>query len=284
MIGNNNINLEDLIAHYQQNDLFYQYIPKKIENHIYKKMELPLDTNIIAFLRFFFKNGVCLTNNGIYWSIVGQGKGFFSWNQLKNINEIKLEKGILYLDKEKTFNISGTSYPYDLFIELIKDIQKLAIENQNFNSNRTIQQIDPHMINTIKEICKTFSTYNEDCSICKVMNISLMTTENISKKLEKALKEKNNMEEDEQLVAYLNTYMGVGTDGIILTENGVFFSEKFLFLYYPWHVFKTLSLSLNKDTKELTIGKNNILHLACSITNGEDVLLFLHQLQRQLSH
>lgn len=272
-------NLEDIIAKYQQTDFFYRYIPEKIMKHINEKFDLPSDERVMAFLSCFLKkNGVCFTEKGIYWRLIGQGKGCFSWEQLKNTKSMKLKDGVLYLDDKKTFDITGTSYPHELLIEMLEEIKALPIEKDGNDikaSSGCAVNIDK-----IKTVCKAFSNY-EDCSLCKTMSFSIMLEEHIPEMLKISLMKKNKIDKHDTLLAYLNTYLGVGTDGIVISANGVFFSESFLSLFYPWHVFKRLPVDYNKESQELSIGKGNIFHLNCSITKSEEVLWFLNQLQRQ---
>lgn len=133
----------------------------------------------------------------------------------------------------------------------------------------------------VLRVCSTFKGDN-DCLICNILNVEIKTEDSISDKTKKALRIKNNLEEDEILIAYVNTYMGIGTNGITITEKGAFFSREFLSTYFPWHVFKQISFVYNNENKELLINDRIVMNLSCSIIDGNDILLFLQQLQKQV--
>nr|WP_275007713.1 hypothetical protein [Niallia taxi] len=76
--------------------------------------------------------------------------------------------------------------------------------------------------------------------------------------------------------------MGIGTNGIVITETGVYFAKEFLRIYYPWHIFKEISLIFDDEKKELLINGRNVINLSCSIIDGNDINLFLKQLRRHL--
>lgn len=118
--------------------------------------------------------------------------------------------------------------------------------------------------------------------MCNILNVDIKTEDSISDKAKKALRTKNNLGEDDTLIAYVNTYMGIGTNGITITEKGIFFSKEFLSIYFPWHVFKQISFVYNNENKELLINDRIVMNLSCSIIDGQDILLFLQQLQKQV--
>lgn len=61
----------------------------------------------------------------------------------------------------------------------------------------------------VLRVCSTFKGDN-DCLICNILNVEIKTEDSISDKTKKALRIKNNLEEDEILIACVNTYMGIG--------------------------------------------------------------------------
>ncbi|WP_176087249.1 hypothetical protein [Virgibacillus dokdonensis] len=169
---------------------------------------MPADVRVIAFLSCFpKKSGVCFTHKGAYWRLIGRGKGIFSWEQLNNTASVKLKDGVLYLDDKKSLDITGTSYPHDLFIEMLEEIKTASLEK--VESDKEGSGSFSVNIDNIKAVCKAFSNY-EGCSICKKMSFSLLLEENISEKLKASLMKKNNIKKRDSILAYLNTYLGVG--------------------------------------------------------------------------
>ncbi|MGG3927955.1 hypothetical protein ABET51_18490 [Metabacillus fastidiosus] len=273
-------NIYDIFAFYQKEDFYYKFIPQKITNLIINKFDIPAEETVIAFMNFRFNSGICFTEKGMYWKIWGQGKGKYLWRNLDGILCIKVEKTSLYLDTIKILDLSGTLYPPDQFVLLLEDIKKNSLTNGDFYSSEITSLVKSIQIEDIVKVCTNFKG-NDNCWVCKVLNINVKTEDAITEKMRRALITENNIQRDDTLIAYINTYMGIGTDGIVITEEGIFFSEKFLSLYYPWHLFKQIKFIFKEDTKELLINNSHMMNLSCSITKGEDILLFLQQLQRQ---
>ncbi|MFJ7932511.1 hypothetical protein [Peribacillus sp. NPDC096448] len=276
-------NIYDILAFYQDEDFYYKYIPEKMLSYINKKYNIPSGETIIAFLHCRFNSGFCFTEKGAYWKLsLGQGKGNFSWEFLKKIDHIKVEKDYLYLDNMKPLMLAGTTYPQNLLVLLLEEIKQNSIENQDFLSLNTRSLSDFSInIDNVLRICSTFKG-NEDCLLCTMLNVDIRTSDSLSDKTRISLMKKNNLGENETLIAYVNTYMGIGTNGITITEKGVFFSKEFLSIYFPWHVFKQISIVYNNENKELLINDRIVMNLSCSIIEANDIFLFLQQLQKQL--
>ncbi|WP_163100709.1 hypothetical protein [Peribacillus alkalitolerans] len=283
---NTKMDIYDIFAYYQDEGFYYKYIPEKMLNYINKKYEIPTEESIIAFLHCGFKTGLCFTEKGVYWKLFGQGKGkgkgSFSWEFLKKIDHFKIEKDELYLNNEKVLMIAGTSYPPNDLVKLLEEIKRNYIEHQDFLTLNTSNICDFSInIENVLRICSTFKG-NEDCLLCTMLNVDIRTSDSLSDKTRISLMKKNNLGEDEKLIAYVNTYMGIGTNGITITEKGVFFSKEFLSIYFPWHVFKQISFVYNNENKELIINDRIVMNLSCSIIEANDIFLFLQQLQKQL--
>ncbi|GAB6548943.1 hypothetical protein bcgnr5388_01090 [Bacillus cereus] len=192
------------------------------------------------------------------------------------MQQIEINKdGFLSFDAQKSFNINGSDYPPLLFKELL-----IALTN----SFRTSKQLDIHpviKINEIKSICSLFETYNE---LLEPDN-GLFVDTHISDKKLKAIEARFIVPKEEQIIAFLDTSvlgnMGKGSDGILICESGIYFSETFVHLYFPWHVFRNLPITLT--SVEFEIGKGNMFHLQHARMPSQDILLFIKNLKQYVN-
>ncbi|MDQ0229109.1 hypothetical protein [Metabacillus malikii] len=280
------ISIFDIFAYYQDEGFYYKYIPENLLNYINKKYDVPKEETIIAFLHCGFKTGLCFTEKGVYWKLFGQAKGkskgMFSWEYLKQIEDFKIEKDNFYLNKEKVLMIAGTSYPPNDLVQLFEEIKWKCFEEEDFlTMDINVENDFSFNLNEVLRLCTTFKG-NEDCLLCMMLNIDVKTSDALSQKTRASLIKKNNMSEDETLIAYVNTYMGIGTNGVTITEKGVFFSREFLSVFYPWHIYKQINFEYNHESNKLLINDRIVMNLSCSIIKADDIVLFLGQLQKQV--
>ncbi|MBE7150104.1 hypothetical protein FUT12_21615 [Bacillus mycoides] len=272
--------LTDICLDYQQSRFYVTRIPKDFLSIAQKRFSIPTDDQIIAFLSCNLfgsgKYGVYITSSGLYWKNWLLGKGNLKWDQLIEVQQIEIDKdGFLSFDAQTSFNINGSDYPPLLFKELL-----IALTNSFQNS----KQYDLHpaiKINEIKSICSLFETYNE---LLEPDN-GLFVDTHISDKKLKAIEARFIVPKEEQIIAFLDTSvlgnMGKGSDGVLICESGIYFRETFVHLYFPWHVFKNIPITLTSD--EFEIGKRNIFHLQHARMASQNILLFMKNLKQYVN-
>lgn len=272
--------LTDICLEYQQSRFYVTRIPKDFLSIARKRFSIPTDDQIIAFLSCNLfgsgKYGVYFTSSGLYWKNWLLGKGNMQWDQLNEVRQIEIDKdGFLSFDAQKSFNINGSDYPPLLFKELL-----MALTNSFQNSKQN--DIHPAIkINEIKSICSLFETHNE---LLEPDN-GLFVETHISDKKLKEIEARFIIPIDEQIIAFLDTSvlgnMGKGSDGVLICQSGIYFRETFVHLYYPWHIFRNIPITLASD--EFKIGKRNIFHLQHARMPSEEILLFIKNIKQYVN-
>ncbi|EEL16497.1 hypothetical protein bcere0016_29100 [Bacillus cereus 95/8201] len=272
--------LTDICLEYQQSRFYVTRIPKDFLSIARKRFSIPTDDQIIAFLSCNLfgsgKYGVYFTSSGLYWKNWLLGKGNMQWDQLNEVRQIEIDKdGFLSFDAQKSFNINGSDYPPLLFKELL-----MALTNSFQNSKQN--DIHPAIkINEIKSICSLFETHNE---LLEPDN-GLFVEPHISDKKLKAIEARFIIPIEEQIIAFLDTSvlgnMGKGSDGVLICQSGIYFRETFVHLYYPWHIFRNIPITLASD--EFKIGKRNIFHLQHARMPSEEILLFIKNIKQYVN-
>ncbi len=104
-----------------------------------------------------------------------------------------------------------------------------------------------------------FETYDE---LLESDNELFVDTHISDKKLKKIL-ERYIISKEEEIIAFLDTSvlgnLSKGSDVVLICQSGIYFRETFVHLYFPWHVFRNIPITLISN--ELEIGKRNIFHL-----------------------
>ncbi|BCB38062.1 hypothetical protein BCJMU51_2958 [Bacillus cereus] len=272
--------LTDICLEYQQSRFYVTRIPKDFLSIARKRFSIPMDDQIIAFLSCNLfgsgKYGVYFTSSGLYWKNWLLGKGNMQWDQLNEVRQIEIDKdGFLSFDAQKSFNINGSDYPPLLFKELL-----MALTNSFQNSKQN--DIHPAIkINEIKSICSLFETHNE---LLEPDN-GLFVETHISDKKLKEIEARFIIPIEEQIIAFLDTSvlgnMGKGSDGVLICQSGIYFRETFVHLYYPWHIFRNIPITLASD--EFKIGKRNIFHLQHARMPSEEILLFIKNIKQYVN-
>jgi len=272
--------LTDICLEYQQSRFYVTRIPKDFLSIARKRFSIPTDDQIIAFLSCNLfgsgKYGVYFTSSGLYWKNWLLGKGNMQWDQLNEVRQIEIDKdGFLSFDAQKSFNINGSDYPPLLFKELL-----MALKNSFQNSKQN--DIHPAIkINEIKSICSLFETHNE---LLEPDN-GLFVETHISDKKLKAIEARFIIPIEEQIIAFLDTSVlgniGKGSDGVLICQSGIYFRETFVHLYYPWHIFRNIPITLASD--EFKIGKRNIFHLQHARMPSEEILLFIKNIKQYVN-
>ena len=272
--------LTDICLEYQQSRFYVTRIPKDFLSIARKRFSIPTDDQIIAFLSCNLfgsgKYGVYFTSSGLYWKNWLLGKGNLKWDQLNEVQQIEIDKdGFLSFDAQKSFNINGSDYPPLLFKELL-----MALTNSFQNSKQN--DIHPAIkINEIKSICSLFETHNE---LLEPDN-SLFVETHISDKKLKEIEARFIIPIEEQIIAFLDTSVlgniGKGSDGVLICQSGIYFRETFVHLYYPWHIFRNIPITLASD--EFKIGKRNIFHLQHARMPSEEILLFIKNIKKYVN-
>lgn len=272
--------LTDICLEYQQSRFYVTRIPKDFLSIARKRFSIPTDDQIIAFLSCNLfgsgKYGVYFTSSGLYWKNWLLGKGNMQWDQLNEVRQIEIDKDVfLSFDAQKSFNINGSDYPPLLFKELL-----MALTNSFQNSKQN--DIHPAIkINEIKSICSLFETHNE---LLEPDN-GLFVETHISDKKLKAIEARFIIPIEEQIIAFLDTSvlgnMGKGSDGVLICQSGIYFRETFVHLYYPWHIFRNIPITLASD--DFKIGKRNIFHLQHARMPSEEILLFIKNIKQYVN-
>lgn len=199
-----------------------------------------------------------------------------TWDQLNEVQQIEIDKdGFLSFDAQKSFNISGSDYPPLLFKELL-----MTLISSFHNSKKN--DIHPVIkINEIKSICSLFETHDE---LLEPDN-GLFVDTHISHKKLKEIGAKYIIPKEEKIIAFLDTSvlgnLGKGSDGVLICEPGIYFRETFVHLYFPWHAFRNVPITLTSN--ELEIGKGNIFHLQHARMPSQDILLFIKNLKQYVN-
>lgn len=272
--------LTDICLEYQQSRFYVTRIPKDFLSIARKRFSIPTDDQIIAFLSCNLfgsgKYGVYFTSSGLYWKNWLLGKGNMQWDQLNEVRQIEIDKdGFLSFDVQKSFNINESDYPPLLFKELL-----MALTNSFQNSKQN--DIHPAIkINEIKSICSLFETHNE---LLEPDN-GLFVETHISDKKLKEIEARFIIPIEEQIIAFLDTSVlgniGKGSDGVLICQSGIYFRETFVHLYYPWHIFRNIPITLASD--EFKIGKRNIFHLQHARMPSEEILLFIKNIKKYVN-
>ncbi|QWH12654.1 hypothetical protein EXW38_15370 [Bacillus mycoides] len=272
--------LTDICLDYQQSRFYVTRIPKDFLSVAKKRFSIPIDDRIFAFLSCNLfgsgKYGVYFTSSGLYWKNWLLGTGNMTWDQLNEVQQIEIDKdGFLSFDAQKSFNISGSDYPPLLFKELL-----MTLISSFHNSKKN--DIHPVIkINEIKSICSLFETHDE---LLEPDN-DLFVDTHISHKKLKEIGAKYIIPKEEKIIAFLDTSvlgnLGKGSDGVLICEPGIYFRETFVHLYFPWHAFRNVPITLTSN--ELEIGKGNIFHLQHARMPSQDILLFIKNLKQYVN-
>jgi len=281
MLMNKSYNhLSELCYKYQQDKLYGEEIPHSILLKSQKRFNLATEEKAIAYLDTTIlgsgKNGIYFTDYGIKYRSLGGKPGNISWKDFAEVNDISIHNNIeVYFDHKKVFLLGGGSdYPTTLFIELLVSIRDYLREYSIELLLKEHPLPSYTITNELKNTCTLFEKYDEAFEI----NNGLVVGDHISKNTNEKLSEHFSLPSYNHIIAFLSTFPFKKLDGIIISEEGIYFKETFVYLYYPWYVFRNLPLHLSLD--ELIIGKNNIFHLThCNMDNPE-VLLFLRNLQQ----
>ncbi|MGK3722640.1 hypothetical protein ACSLFS_26605 [Priestia megaterium] len=272
--------LTELCLRYQQDGFYVEEIPLSILSKVDKRFEIPQDEKIIAFLDCTIlgsgKAGVCFTDKGLRWRSVGNGVGSIGWTEFSKVNQFKVQNKVeIHFDQRKVFWLGGGSnYPIPLFIELLttlRDLLKqysyeLLLKKHSISSSVTY--------NELKNISTLFEKYEEAFE----PNNGLLVDKHISTELKKKVIKYFDFQANKDIAAFLCMFSLKKTDGIVICNNGIYFKQTFISLYYPWYVFRNLPLYLLED--ELVIGKDNVFHLTHSKMKCSEILLFLKKLQK----
>lgn len=275
--------LSELCFKYQQDKFYVEKIPHTILSKSQKRFKISPDEKVIAYLDTTIlgvgKNGIHFTNYGIRWRNLGGKAEKLAWEDLDEVNSITIQKNVeVYFDYKKTFLLGGgTNYPATLFIELLVSIR-------DYLKNYSVELLfEEHLLpfytetNEIKNTCVLFEKYEEAFEI----NNGLVVKEHIPKNTDEKLREHYHLSSQDNIIAFLSTLPFKKQNGIVVMEDGIYFKEPFVSLYYPWYAFRDLTIMLAED--ELIIGKNNVFHLLhCNMDNSE-VMLFLRNLQQVIN-
>ncbi|MFD6510784.1 hypothetical protein [Bacillus sp. NPDC060175] len=272
--------LTDICLEYQQSRFYVTRIPKDFLSVAKKRFSIPIDDRIFAFLSCNLfgsgKYGVYFTSSGLYWKNWLLGKGNMTWDQLNEVQQIEIDKdGFLSFDAQKSFNINGSDYPPLLFKDLL-----ITLTNSFQNSRQN--DIHPVIkINEVKSICSLFETHDE---LLEPDN-GLFVDTHISHKKLKEIGAKYIIPKEEKIIAFLDTSvlgnLGKGSDGVLICESGIYFRETFVHLYFPWHVFRNVPITLTSN--ELEIGKGNIFHLQHARMPSQEILLLFKNLKQHVN-
>ncbi|WP_144569672.1 hypothetical protein [Bacillus pseudomycoides] len=98
-------------------------------------------------------------------------------------------------------------------------------------------------------------------------------------------KKRFSIPKDDQIIAFLDTSvlgnLSKGSDGVLICQSGIYFRETFVHLYFPWHVFRNIPITLVSN--ELEIGKGNIFHLQHARMPSQEILLFIKNLKQHVN-
>ncbi|ENQ3106151.1 hypothetical protein SAMN04488168_11494 [Bacillus sp. 491mf] len=270
----------DICFEYQQSRFYVSRIPEDFLSVAKKRFSIPKDDQIIAFLSCNMvgsgKYGVYFTSSGLYWNNWLLGKGNMKWDKLNEVQQIEVDKdGFLSFDAQKSFNINLSDYPPLLFKELLITL-KSSFHNSKQNDIHPVIKIDE-----IKSICSLFETYDE---LLEPDN-GLFVDTHISDKKLKEIGARYIVSKEEEIIAFLDTSvlgnLGKGSDGILICQSGIYFRETFVHLYFPWHVFRDIPITLISN--ELEIGKGNIFHLQHARMSNQEILLFIKNLKQHVT-
>jgi hypothetical protein len=222
------------------------------------------------------KYGVYFTNSGLYWKNWLLGKGNIKWDQLNKVQKIEIDKdSFLSFDAQKSFNINGSDYPPLLFKELLITLTN-SFQNSKQNDIHPVIKVDE-----IKSTCSLFETYNE---LLEPDN-GLFVDTHISHKKLKEIGARYIVSKEEEIIAFLDTSvlgnLSKGSDGVLICQSGIYFRETFVHLYFPWHVFRNIPITLTSN--ELEIGKGNIFHLQHARMPSQEILLFIKNLKQYVN-
>ncbi|MBK5447158.1 hypothetical protein JFU18_00270 [Bacillus sp. TH22] len=272
--------LTDICLDYQQSRFYVTRIPKDFLSIANTRFSIPTDDQIIAFLSCNLfgsgKYGVYFTNSGLYWKNWLLGKGHIKWDQLNKVQQIEIDKdSFLSFNAQKSFNINGSDYPPLLFKELLITLTN-SFQNSKQNNIHPVIKVDE-----IKSICSLFETYDE---LLEPDN-GLFVDTHISHKKLKEIGARYIVSKEEEIVAFLDTSVlgniGKGSDGVLICQSGIYFRETFVHLYFPWHVFRNIPITLTSN--ELEIGKGNIFHLQHARMPSQEILLFIKNLKQYVN-
>ncbi len=134
----------------------------------------------------------------------------------------------------------------------------------------------------MKETCILFETYGE---LLEEDNGLYINNHIPSKKL-KSILDRYVLPNDEETIAFLDTSLlgnfGRSATGILICKSGIDFREDFVSLYFPWHIFRNIPITL--ISYELEIGKGNRFHIRDCGMPSKEILLFLKKLQQQINN
>ncbi|HDR8277825.1 TPA: hypothetical protein QC121_005194, partial [Bacillus cereus] len=263
--------LTDIFLHNQNSKLYVIKIPESFlkKRETYK---VPKKDKIIAFLDNTLlrhgRSGIMFSESGMYWRFFGK-QDSISWESLKKVSKITTLDSEIKIDN-KTINIAFSEYPTDMFIKLMHTI----IDYLNIKENYNILHNKNELIiglETIKNICKPFENI-------KTAN-AFKVDENIeTKKINKFLKNYK-IPFNDKIVAQLDTtILKSGTEGMLICLTGLYFKEKFLTVYLPWHILDKINFKL-KDMDLQISSQNTIFHLQNSTINLKEFMNLIRKLQ-----
>ncbi|PEJ33170.1 hypothetical protein [Bacillus pseudomycoides] len=263
--------LTDIFLHNQNSKLYVIKIPESFlkKREIYK---IPKKDKIIAFLDNTLlrhgRSGIMFSESGMYWKGFGKQDNI-SWESLKKVSTITATDSDIKIDN-KIINISFSEYPTDMFIKLIKTIIDYLNVKENYNVLHNKDEISLEL-EMIRNICKPF----ENIETANAFNVD----ENIeTKKIDKFFKNYK-ISFNDKIIAQLDTtvFKG-GTEGMLICLTGLYFKEKFLTVYLPWHILDTINFKL-KDMNLQISSQNTIFHLQNSTINLKEFMSLIKRLQ-----
>ncbi|MGX1376399.1 hypothetical protein RKD56_003517 [Priestia megaterium] len=272
--------LTDLCLIYRESQFYVLQIPSFYKKMASKYFQFQPQEKIIAYLHSSFiagldKRGICFTNKGIYWKSRGMKKGKMLWEEFANIQSITIRKEemICFNDVEK-FQVNQNDYSARKLVSLLKKIKKFI----RTHSHEYMCQDYIYPCVSSKEltsICSSFQIHQTP-DPKDVLSVEGQLCEEVEKEMRNRLY----LPAKEKIVAHLNTYPLQKTEGITVCSKGIYFSKSFKTVYYPWHLFRHVSISV--ETEELKIAKKHSLSLNSAAVSSGEVMLFLKQIKQHV--
>ncbi|MUG03072.1 hypothetical protein ECC01_18840 [Bacillus tequilensis] len=275
--------LSDLCSMYQKDKFFTGFVPEELLTYACELFPLSKKETVTALLNCSMgskaKSFVMFTSKGLYWKRFGEQEGCVTWEAFTDIQSIKSTDDYeIWFDGVEAFDVGFSSYPADLLAELLRIIQQFLSENGL--DLLTEPRIDHVSVSAseLREISILFQNSHD-----KMFGLTngLLVGNEISEKREVRLRKRLHIPKDQEMISFWSTFPVKQTDGITLTDKGIYFSDPFLRLFYPWHVFKETPVML-KD-QELIVGKKNVIQLLENLMPAKDVFAFLEQVKRRIS-
>ncbi|TYR81760.1 hypothetical protein FZC66_07975 [Priestia megaterium] len=273
--------LRDLCLTYQEARFYAMYIPRSYEKAAIKYFQLKKDEKIIAYLDcalfgFSGKRGVYFTTKGLHWKCWRKKKGYISWSDFSKIKSITVrQEGMVCFNGADTFYVNGNDYPIQRLVCLLKKIQRfIHMHSHEYMCKEYIYPSIP--LQELTSICTSFQKRYPLLESAHAFPV----TDQIAKEDEKEIRSRLQISKHERIIAHLNTYPLQKTEGITICEEGIYFSKSFMTLYYPWNLFRHVSLSV--ETDELKVAKKFSLPLNNALMSSGEVMSFLKQIKRYL--